>query len=100
MGASVSGMASSGEAGTVNGTYHRVSKGKGTSATGHPALAVPDISQHFTPLSSTEVPMQLINLQLPWLFLVTDPICSLLCVQHVSVSIPYLQFKLETGVTL
>lgn len=65
--------------------------------------AQPFLSDSTLPRALTlfsKVSPQLSNLQLPRLFLVTDPICSLFCVQHTSVSIPYLQFKLETGVAL
>ena len=51
--------------------------------------------------SSPARSLQLINLQLRQLFLVTDPICWLFCVQHMSVSIAYLQgFVLVFGFCL
>ena len=63
LGDTVSKMASSREVGIANGTYLRVSKGMGTPGTGHPALCLSDSSPHPHTLSSTEVSLQLINLQ-------------------------------------
>ena len=89
------------EVGKANGTYHRTSTDTGTPGTEHPALLFSNSSPHPHTLFSSEVSLQLINLQLRQLFLVTDPICWLFCVQHMSVSIAYLQgFVLVFGFCL
>lgn len=94
-GATVSGMARVGWG--LDGPW---SMPQGKPREGTPGDRPPALPPFLHPTPSPLPRCQLTNLWLPWLFSVTYPICLFLCVQHMPVSIPYLQFKLETGVAL